>query len=81
MREGASLAQVSRVRARHGSRPPPTQRCPHPQAYFGAYLALYYKSDEEVTADEELQAWWRDVKASGPRGRMPHWAPAERARP
>ncbi len=49
---------------------PPTTPPPHhhhhptPQAYFRAYLALYYKSDEEVLADEELQAWWSDAKAS-----------------
>ncbi|KAL4422175.1 hypothetical protein ABPG77_006864 [Micractinium sp. CCAP 211/92] len=35
------------------------------EAYFRAYLALYYKSDEEVLADEELQAWWSDAKDNG----------------
>ena len=32
------------------------------EAYFGEYLALYYASPEDVAGDEELQAWWAEVK-------------------
>ncbi|EFN59698.1 hypothetical protein CHLNCDRAFT_33552 [Chlorella variabilis] len=35
------------------------------EAYFGEYLALYYASPEDVAGDEELQAWWAEVKAEG----------------
>lgn len=41
------------------------------EAYFGDYLALYYGSgaegDSKVAADEELQAFWKDVTVSGRR--------------
>ncbi|KAF6251343.1 lipoxygenase [Scenedesmus sp. NREL 46B-D3] len=33
--------------------------------YFTAYLKLYYSSNEEVVADEELQAWWAECKEKG----------------
>ena len=32
------------------------------EAYFEAYLGLYYKNDADVKADAELQAWWGEVK-------------------
>ncbi|KAG2491170.1 hypothetical protein HYH03_010382 [Edaphochlamys debaryana] len=35
------------------------------EKYFDSYLQLYYKSDADVTGDEELQAWWAEVKAEG----------------
>eukprot|EP00775_Hariotina_reticulata_P007333 gene7333-7545_t len=33
--------------------------------YFTSYLKLYYKSSEEVQEDEEIQAWWKEVKEQG----------------
>jgi hypothetical protein len=30
--------------------------------YFTSYLKLYYKSSEEVQQDQEIQAWWKEVK-------------------
>ncbi|KAL4458477.1 hypothetical protein ABPG75_013342 [Micractinium tetrahymenae] len=35
------------------------------ETYFAAYLGLYYKSEEDVLGDEELQAWWKDAKDNG----------------
>ncbi|PSC75994.1 lipoxygenase [Micractinium conductrix] len=37
------------------------------EAYFTKlqYIALYCPTDDEVAGDEELQAWWRDVKDKG----------------
>ncbi|KAK1600906.1 hypothetical protein QYE76_018656 [Lolium multiflorum] len=29
------------------------------------YIAFYYKSDEDVTDDQELQAWWEEVRTKG----------------
>ncbi|XP_051194253.1 lipoxygenase 2.3, chloroplastic [Lolium perenne] len=29
------------------------------------YVNVYYNSDEEVTGDEELQAWWEEVRTKG----------------
>lgn len=29
------------------------------------YVSIYYKEDKEVREDEELQAWWREVKEVG----------------
>jgi arachidonate 15-lipoxygenase len=28
------------------------------------YVNIYYKSDANVTADVELQAWWKEVQVS-----------------
>lgn len=30
--------------------------------WFAAYVALYYKSDDDVADDEELQAWWNEIQ-------------------
>jgi lipoxygenase len=29
------------------------------------YITFYYKSDEDVTGDQELQAWWEEVRTKG----------------
>ncbi|XP_047060204.1 lipoxygenase 2.3, chloroplastic-like [Lolium rigidum] len=29
------------------------------------YVDFYYKSDDDVTGDEELQAWWEEVRTKG----------------
>jgi lipoxygenase len=29
------------------------------------YLSVYYNSDEDITGDEELQAWWDEVRTKG----------------
>ena len=31
-------------------------------SYFDKYLHLFYKDDQEVATDPELQAWWNEVK-------------------
>lgn len=35
------------------------------QTYYTEYLSLYYKSDEAVRSDPELQAWWDEAKVGG----------------
>ncbi|KAG2491172.1 hypothetical protein HYH03_010384 [Edaphochlamys debaryana] len=35
------------------------------EKYFDEYLRLYFKSDDAVAGDKELQAWWAEVKAEG----------------
>ncbi|KAG2452554.1 hypothetical protein HYH02_002791 [Chlamydomonas schloesseri] len=34
-------------------------------SYFEEYISLYYKDDEAVEKDVELQAWWTEVKTEG----------------
>lgn len=46
------------------------------QTYYTEYLSLYYKSDEAVRSDPELQAWWDEAKVGGAWGCRSRSAPA-----
>jgi lipoxygenase len=35
------------------------------EQWVSSYVDFYYKSDEDVTGDEELQAWWEEVRTKG----------------
>lgn len=32
--------------------------------YFANYVQLYYRSDEDVLQDSELQSWWQELQVS-----------------
>ncbi|KAL1225430.1 Linoleate 9S-lipoxygenase 1 [Cardamine amara subsp. amara] len=35
------------------------------ESWVKDYISLYYKTDEDVQTDTELQAWWREVREEG----------------
>ncbi|KAK1604205.1 hypothetical protein QYE76_027878 [Lolium multiflorum] len=35
------------------------------EQWVSSYVDFYYKSDKDVTGDEELQAWWEEVRTKG----------------